>query len=170
MASTAGLSVNEYLHSCYDPDCDYVDGELVERNVGELDHSEVQTLLVGWFLQRRTELGIRVLVEQRVRVSPKRYRVPDVCVLLGGRPQEQVLTNPPFLCIEVLSPEDRMTRVNERIHDFLNSGVRYLWLIDPKTRQAWVYTAGAIQEVADGFLRTQSPDIALPIASLFDES
>ena len=51
MATTTRLAVpvSEYLHSSYSPDCDYVDGELQERNVGELDHAEVQSALVQWF-------------------------------------------------------------------------------------------------------------------------
>jgi hypothetical protein len=42
MPSRTLVSVEEYLHTSYDPDCDYVDGEIVERNVGELDHSDSQ--------------------------------------------------------------------------------------------------------------------------------
>ncbi len=35
MASSTAISVEEYIHSVYRPDCDYVDGEVIERNVGE---------------------------------------------------------------------------------------------------------------------------------------
>lgn len=169
MASTIGISVGEYLHTAYDPDCDYVDGELEERNVGELDHSDLQTAIATWFRNRRKELGIWVLVEQRVKVSPTRFRVPDICVTLGGRPVEQVFETPPFLCIEILSPEDRMTRVQTRIDDYLRAGVPFVWLIDPLDRRAWIYTSVSIREVNDGILRTESPGLAVPLASLFED-
>jgi len=42
MSSTTLVSVSEYLETSYRPDVDYVDGELLERNVGELDHSRLQ--------------------------------------------------------------------------------------------------------------------------------
>ncbi len=48
--------------------------------------------------------------EQRVQVSPTRFRIPDVCVVLG-KPDRQIFRTPPFLCIEILSQDDRMTRM-----------------------------------------------------------
>jgi len=66
-----------------------------------------------------------------VQVSQTRFRVPDVCVALGEAPG-QIFRVPPFLCIEILSPEDRVSRVNERMADYLNFGVPYVWLLDPK--------------------------------------
>ncbi|MGH9629907.1 MAG: Uma2 family endonuclease, partial [Bryobacteraceae bacterium] len=100
------VSIGEYLSSSYDPDMDYVDGELEDRCVGEKDHAKLQLKMVkmldgfGWF----------AIIETRMRVSPTRFRVPDVCVY-EKEPDEQVFTKPPLLVIEVLSPEDRMARM-----------------------------------------------------------
>ncbi len=106
--------MEEYLSTSYRPDCDYVDGQVLERNFGEYDHSRLQTAVAMCLWARRTQWGIEVLVEHRVQVKPNRFRIPDVCVILG-KPGEQILTKPPFICIEVLSPEDRMIRMEERI-------------------------------------------------------
>ena len=46
MKTAALIPVEEYLRTTYDPDCDYVDGEVQERNLGELDHSDLQTEFV----------------------------------------------------------------------------------------------------------------------------
>ena len=107
------ISVEEYLVTSYRPDCDYVDGHIEERNLGEYDHARLQTAITIYFGSRQKQLGITVVVEQRVQVSPTRFRVPDVCVILG-KTSEQIFRTAPFLCIEVLSPEDRMKRVEER--------------------------------------------------------
>jgi Uma2 family endonuclease len=96
----------------------------------------------------------------------RRFRVPDVCVVSGSEPQEQVFTSPLFLCIEILSKDDRMTEMQERIHDHLSFGVRYVWIPDPRTRQAYVHTSASSHEVKDA-LRTESPDIVVPLAELF---
>lgn len=163
------ISVREYLHAAYNPDCDLVDGEIELRNVGELDHSDVQTALATWFRVRRKQLGIWVVVEQRVRISNTRYRIPDVCVTLGGRPTEQGYKTPPFLCVEILSPEDRMPRVQNRIDDYLQAGVKFVWLINPVDRRAWIYTNTTIEEAKDGVLRTQSPDLSVPLKEIFED-
>jgi Uma2 family endonuclease len=62
---------------------EYVDGELVERHVGEHKHSRLQTLTVGLLLPLERERGFRVLTEQRFRILGTKhlYRIPDVCVM-----------------------------------------------------------------------------------------
>ena len=159
------VSVEEYLSTSYDPDRDYVDGELEERNVGEKDHSKWQTGVSSYLYVHRKQWGISVFVEQSIRVSATRYRVPDICVTLG-EPEEQVFAGPPFLCIEILSPEDRAERVQRKIADYLRFGVRYIWVIDPRRREAVVYTTSGTH-VAEDVLRTSDPDIAVPLSEMF---
>jgi Uma2 family endonuclease len=116
------ISVEEYLATSYRPDCDYVDGRIEERNAGEWDHGRLQLKIGAYFLARQREWNTYASTEQRVQVREGRFRVPDVCVTLGD-PQERILTRAPFICIEVLSPEDRMIRVEKRIDDYLGMGV-----------------------------------------------
>jgi Uma2 family endonuclease len=162
------ISVEEYLATAYRPDCDYVDGRVMERNLGRRDHSRLQTKLAGFLLNREPNWGIQVYVEQRVQVGPTRFRVPDVCVVLG-RTDEQVLTKPPFICIEILSEEDRMSRMKERLDDYLAMGVPHVWLLDPATRQAYTVTAAAgLREVKEDVLKTTNPDFEIPLRELFE--
>ena len=156
----------EYLSTSYSPDCDYVDGVLVERNVGEKDHSRAQGLLVGYLVNRRKEWKIHVFPEQRVQIKPSRFRVPDVCVVAGAEPDEQILTTPPLVCVEILSPDDRWSRMQEKIDDYLSFGVRHVWVIDPRSRKAYEFTAAGMHEVPE--LRTQNPEIVVPLQALFE--
>jgi Uma2 family endonuclease len=166
MSTAATVLLEEYLQTSYRPDCEYVDGELLERNVGEWDHSRLQGLLYRYLGNREKEWGILVVPEQRVQVKARRFRVPDITVLTGPAPTGGIITDPPFLCIEVLSPEDRMQQMQERIDDYLTFGVRYVWLIHPGTRRAFVYTAEGVREVKDGLLSTSDPDIRVPLSEL----
>jgi len=161
------IPVSEYLSTSYDPDCDYVDGELLERNVGEYDHGRLQGVLFAYFFAREKQWGVNVVVEQRVQVSKTRFRVPDVCVLAGGKPDEQIFTRPPMFCIEILSPEDTMSRMQERISDYLAFGVSHVWVPDPRTKRAYDYTAGGMHESKDGVLRIDNSQIAVPLAEIF---
>ena len=106
------------------------------------------------------------MVAQRIQVKARRVRVPDICVLVGGPPAGPIVQSPPFLCIELLSPSDRMAEMQERIDDYLNFGVRYVWLIHPSTRRAFVYTSDRMEEAKDGMLRTENPDIYVLLSEL----
>jgi Uma2 family endonuclease len=167
MESAALISVAEYLRTAYSPDCDYVDGEVQERNLGELDHSDLQGEFIHYFRSRRRQWKVYAYPEQRVQVSPTRFRIPDVCVYVGEAPKDQIFRTPPFICIEVLSPEDRTARFQQRIDDYLAFGVRYVWVIDPATRRAWVHIKDGVHEAKDGVLRTAEPTLTVPLAEIF---
>ncbi len=167
MPSRTLVSVDEYLHTSYDPDCDYVDGEIVERNVGERDHSELQGEIYAYIRSLRQRLHVHPFIEQRVQVSPTRFRVPDVCIVAGSKPTEQIFTKPPFVAVEILSRDDRVSQMQERIDDYLRFGVCYVWVIDPRTRRAWVYTSEGAIEAKDGILRTENPALELPLPEIF---
>jgi Uma2 family endonuclease len=133
MATILRIPLDEYLGTSYRPDREYVDGEIRERNVGKWEHARVQWLLALWFGTHEKEWGIVGSTEQRVRVSESRVRVPDLVVLSAG-PQPEVLTEPPLLVIEILSPDDSYSDTQERAQDYRAMGVETVWIIDPKTR------------------------------------
>lgn len=166
MSVATVVPLSEYLNTSYRPDCDYLEGELLERNVGEWDHARLQGLLSRYLSNREKQLGILVVLAQRVQVRQRRFRVPDITVLAGPRPEGGMITEPPFLCVEILSPRDRVVEMQDRIHDYLDFGVRYVWLIDPRTRLTFVYTADSVQEVKNGVLSTKDPDIRVALSEL----
>ncbi|MGI8991971.1 MAG: Uma2 family endonuclease [Bryobacteraceae bacterium] len=162
------VSIEEYLHSSYEGDCDYVDGELVERNVGEKQHGKLQVAIHAYYYGRRRKTGVHPFIEQRIRVSATRYRVPDVCLTVG-EPPEEVFTGAPLAVIEVLSPEDRISRMQIKVDDFIRMGVRYIWVVDPASRRAYAHSSEGSSEIKDGILRTMNPDTALPLQEIFEE-
>ena len=169
MKAATLVPVEEYLRTAYKPDCDYVDGEVLERNVGERDHGKVQRELIYIFRSNQKKWNVHVYPEQRVQISGRRFRVPDICVVAGAEPEDQIFRTPPLICIEILSKDDRQDRMQDKIDDFLNFGVRYVWVINPRNRRAWVYTKDGSREVKDGVLRTSDPDLELMLSELFPE-
>jgi len=171
MASGTLISVEEYLNTAYRPDRDYVAGDIIERHMGEHDHGWLQTLLGVLFYAREAEWHVRAVVELRVQVAPDRFRIPDVCVVRKGV-FEQVVTRPPVLCIEVLSKDDTAGGLEERVRDYLRFGVPTVWVVDPRTRLAFIYTPDGIRhEVSDGILRAANPGypgIEISRAALFE--
>jgi Uma2 family endonuclease len=166
MAVSAQISVDEYLHTMYHPDCDYVDGMVEERNLGEVDHGLAQLRLGHFFMGLLHQTGLLPMTEVRMQISPTRFRIPDVAVT-RGKPKEQILTEPPLLCIEILSPEDRMSRMNTRIQEYLNFGVPVVWLVDPAERRVWVYRKSGMKEATES-VSLDGTDISVPFSEIFD--
>lgn len=160
------VPISEYLESVYRPDHEYIDGELLERNVGELEHSRFLMLLSYYLSQREGGWGIVVLPTLRVQVKATRFRVPDVTVIKGALPSTPILEAPPFLCIEILSRGDSMDDMQDRIDDYLAFGVPHVWIVNPRKLRAFHHTPNGMQEAKDGILRTVNPDIAVPIRDL----
>ena len=146
MSVNALVSIEEYLTSAYDPDVDYVDGDLEDRYVGEKDHAKLQVRMLQLFGKLNTKWF--VIIETRMRVSPTRFRVPDVCVY-AQEPDEQVFTTPPLAVLEVLSPDDRMSRMQRKLEDYYTMGCRNIWILDPWEKKAFEYNGTATTEVYD---------------------
>jgi Uma2 family endonuclease len=130
-AATSFVTVEEYLRSSFEPDAEYVDGEIEERAVGEYDHSAWQRAIVFWFQQQAKAGQIRVCPELRVQVSPTCFLVPDVTLLDRNRPIEQIVTHPPVAVFEILSPADTLKRVMAKCGRYEAMGIRTILVIDP---------------------------------------
>jgi len=133
MEISTPIPLSAYLQTTFRPDREFVDGKVIERNVGAWAHARTISLLASWIGRHEADWNVMVSVEQRIRVSPTRVRVPDLVVLRPG-PQPDVLTAPPLLLIEILSPDDTYSALEERCQDYLALGVETIWIIDPRTR------------------------------------
>lgn len=163
------ISVEEYLTTSYRPDCDYVDGEIEERNLGEKEHSIVQRALIFLFLTHQKNWNVEVFPELRVQVKPTRYRVPDITVVQAGVSWQRILHEPALLFIEILSPEDRLSKVRERIDDYLDLGTEHVWIVDPESRKAYVCSKTGFQEPAGGVLEVPGTPVRVVLSELFAE-
>ncbi len=167
MAASTQIPVEEYLNTAYHPDRDYLDGVVEERNLGERDHSWIQGRLVSFFMSRFGETGIGALPEWRFHVKSTRFRVPDVVVTLG-KPDEQILSKPPLLCIEILSPEDTVSKTNQRIQEYLKFAVPVVWLVDPAEKTVWIYRSNGMEEASGSSIKLDGTSIEIPFSEVFD--
>jgi len=159
------ISLEEYRHAHYEPDMDYVDGFLEERNTCLLDHSEIQGMLTAIFRNHRTEWGVEAYISLRVQVGPTRFRIADVCVMLADWKHLEQKT--PLLCLEVKSEEYSLEREVARAQDYLQMGVREVWIFDPQKRTAYVLRGSEMTEQREGVLKLAGTPIELDLASLF---
>ena len=147
------IGVEEYLELVLDdrPEPDYVDGEVVERALPTPTHSEIQALLILMFAPLISRFGLLLRPEIRVRIQPHRFRVVDLAVFQGARPEGRYATAPPIVAIEIVSPDDRHSSLAHRLEDYRRWGVPNVWLVDPDLKRLYRYSeAGLLQFPALG--------------------
>jgi Uma2 family endonuclease len=166
------ISVEEYLSTSYRPDCDYIDGKVLERNMGEKPHARLQIFFARFFAQFEDDLNVETLTEQRLQTGEKRYRIPDVMLAVGS--DKLIVSTAPLLCIEILSSEDRMKAVQERIDDYARMGVPCSWVVDPCRGTAFTSGPDAIlHEVGSHkgqpYLTVPRTPISIEVDAIFAE-
>ena len=135
MSTPATVPFEEYLHTTYEPDREYVNGQLVERNAGEYFHSAMLGLICGALGARKAERRYHTFISLRVRVSDEpRIRVPDICVKALPYEKTPILVRP-NMAIEVISPEDEVSNMLTKIGDYLAAGIPHIWIVDPYKRR-----------------------------------
>ena len=166
MSVGALISLDEYLKTSYDPDLEYVDGVLEERNLGDWLHSLIQRNLI--LALSRKYPHVFAVPELRSQTKSTRYRLPDVCVLLAP-PKTKFLLDAAFLTIEILSEDDKMTKVIEKLEEYEGKGVPNIWLIDPRLRKMSVYSGGNLHEVRSDVIVTEAAAGTAPLELTRDE-
>lgn len=163
------ISVEEYLSTSYEPDCEFDDGVIVERNLGEFEHSFLQIFLGTIFTNNMDTWKVFGLTEQRVQIKPCKFLVPNLCVLRMGYPREKILTHPPLIAIEIMSPEDTIRRAAAKAAEYLEFGVEHVWVIDPSARVAYRGTLNGLQLIPSGELAIPETPILVRISELFEK-
>lgn len=163
------ISIEEYLSTNYEPDCEYDEGVIVERNLGEFEHSFLQTLLATIFTTSMEAWEVYGLTEQRIQIAPRKFRIPDVCVLRVGAVAEDILTKPPLIAIEILSPEDTIRRATRKAAEYDQFGIEHVWVIDPQARVAYRGCPAGLERVPSGELAVADTPILIRVAELFEK-
>ncbi len=165
MAARTALSFKEYLHTSFpDLDHEYRDGEVVERTLPDYFHGKIQCRLAGLFGALQSRLPLYPCTETRMRLSPGLVLIPDVAVFYRSEPGHLPDT-PPLIAVEILSPDDRLTAVREKLERYKAWGVPHVWLVDPHYRHLYTCDAG-LTEVA----RFEIPDLDIAVGpeDIFD--
>ncbi|MEO5925888.1 MAG: Uma2 family endonuclease [Bryobacteraceae bacterium] len=163
MGAKTAISVAEYLRTSYpDLDREYRDGEVLERTLPDYLHSRTQVFLVAFFLALQKTLGLFVCSELRVQIGPGLFRIPDISVFQVAQ-AVPVPGTPPFIAIEILSPDDRMSEVLSKLHEYRQWGVPHVWLVDPHAKRMFTCDAGLVEvpvlRVPEFHLEVQPNDI-----------
>lgn len=132
------MTVETYLHTSFEnPDREHRDGRLVRRSLPDYLHSRVQGVVGVFFAELRPGLPVYPAFSVRLKLRERLYLVPDVAVFYPNEPKERVPSSPPFVAIEILSPDDRMTDVRNKLAEYRQWGVSHVWLVDPHSKRMY---------------------------------
>ena len=161
MSTAALVSVEEYLRLTEKPNCEYEEGVVHPKAMPTFLHSWIQGAL--WTLLGKQ--GALALAELTVRLSPTQYLVPDVCVV--QKIEQPYPTEPVLLCVEILSPKDRLGAMLAKCELYHAWGVPFCWVIHPETRIAWEYHLGGEPVRLDETGVLRAGELVVAMAELF---
>ena len=139
MATATLISLDQYLHTGFERDVEYVDGVLQERPMVLSVHGLVQAQIAAWFMNHAKEWDLKAAVEVRTRVAPTRVRLPDMVV--GPRRRwPETLVEPPLLVVEIVSPSDTFGHIDELVVDYRAMRIPNIWIVQPTHRLGWIAT------------------------------
>ncbi|HUJ50807.1 MAG TPA: Uma2 family endonuclease [Bryobacteraceae bacterium] len=148
MLANSQIGVEEYLALAFPdrPEPDYVHGEVVERALPTPIHAQIQSLLSVLFAPLQKRVRLITMSELRVRIEARLFRVIDFAVYRDSRPAGRFATDPAFIAIEIVSPDDNYHNLTQRLEDYRRWGVPHVWLIDPWLKRVYEHTeAGLLQ-------------------------
>jgi len=159
--------------------CELVRGELVTMPYEGFEHGRMVIDVVASLVDFVKDNSLGEVVGPRtgfqIGHDPDTVRAPDVGFVCAQRvPAEPVkgyFPGPPDLAVEVLSPDDRAGEVLAKVRDWLQSGCRRVWVVDPRTRTVSVYrSASEIVVLSESDTLTDEellPGFRLPVAEIF---
>lgn len=160
--------------------CELIDGVLVEKGMGYRE-SILATALAAMlraFVKPRN-LGIVSGPDGMLRLFPGLVRIPDVAFAswdrIPGRkiPLEPIPDLSPELVVEVLSQSNTEAEMQRKLREYFDSGVRLVWLIDPRQRLVRVFSDGMLTATLTAGDALTADDILsgfrLPLEELFSE-
>jgi Uma2 family endonuclease len=163
MSAAATVSVEDYLHRTEKPYCEYVDGVLYPKAMPTKLHALIQKMLMTLLGKQ----GVEALSEVTVRLSPTKYLIPDV--IAAPVIQSPYPTDPVLLCVEILSPEDRVGAMLAKCEQYHAWGVPFCWIVDPEKQTAWQYHSGGEPERVDRRGTLTAGELKVRLEELFSE-
>jgi Uma2 family endonuclease len=152
------------------------EGELIEMTRPAYLHNRILMRLSGelFIYFKSNPIGEVLNSENLYALSSATRRAPDVGIILGDRQKElqgaKVIYVIPDIAVEILSPSETQRKIHRKLKQYFAAGVKEVWLIDPESREAEIWTGSAlsdVRDVADTLASPLLPGFSLSLSDLF---
>jgi Uma2 family endonuclease len=173
--ATKSTTIEEYLSEPAYEHSEYVNGAVVELNLGTKQHARIASRCaykLEQYLEQHPGGSVYVELRCRLRIGGQTcYRLPDVCYVLSPF-EERYLERAPDLCAEIRSPDDSISNSIAKFADYFANGCKLGWLILPEEQSVLVLTPGTpaptVARISDALGGgSLLPGLQIPVASLF---
>jgi Uma2 family endonuclease len=179
-AATSGISfvtAEEYLRDPAYERCEYVDGEILERPMGDWKHNLLQCRIAALLYAYAKARGYRAGTELTSRMEvdgSTRYRIPDAglneVVRVDSRRHH---VGAPTLAVEILPPSDRLKSAFAKAAEYLENGSKVVWLVDPDNRSVIIFLPHSTPKILEiGDTLSASPafeGLEISLVELFED-
>ena len=170
-AAVKSFSLEDFLASPEtEPESEYFDNEIIQKPMPKGKHSAIQGEFTSF-------INIALRLERIARAFPELHCtfggisiVPDISVFRWDRIVRDsngeianVFNIPPDWMIEILSPDQRQTKLVKKILFALENGTEIAWLIDPDEKVIFIYRANQALQIYD------RPEQVLPMPDFASE-
>ena len=136
------LTLEEFLESDLEG-YEYIKGELIPMPPTSVEHGYISVNLSSLlhFYVRENQLGRVLISETGFRVG-ERVLMPDIAFISTDRLPDDLSKSspiPPDLAVEVVSPSDILSRIQEKVFAYLEAGTQLVWVLEPRARTVTVY-------------------------------
>jgi Uma2 family endonuclease len=155
-----------------------VDGKLVEKMMSSVA-TETAGLVTGHlFVHTYSKRLGKIYPEQSFQcfsIPPDQVRRPDIAFVTAERATavepEGHISVVPDIAIEIVSPNDKIYELDEKIEEYRSAGVKLIWVVNPNSRKVTIYRPDhtVTELLQDDILKGESvlPDFAVPVRELF---
>jgi Uma2 family endonuclease len=165
MAPAANLvSVEEYLATHYEPNCEYEDGVVYPKPMPTFDHAAIIAHLI--YLIRSGYPNLIALPELTVRIRENKWLVPDLVIQPAVNREKPYPTEPLPLCVEVAFPGQGVGALLAKCEQYHRRGVPTTWVIDPASRRAWVYHRNSAPNEVPPHGNLEAEGISIPLPAI----
>jgi len=182
--TTKPMTADEFSEWCSRPEnagkrVELVRGEIIEMpSAGEIHGTVcwwIGALLAMYVLKRGKGRATSNDTGVGVEEGPDTVRGPDLCFFDESRPLDQLnwkhSRQIPALVIEVVSPNDKPNKINQRIGDYLRRGIPLVWIVDPEDKTVGVHRKSELPRTLDENDQLTGenvlPDLTIPVVDLF---
>jgi Uma2 family endonuclease len=151
----------------------------IEKTPGTMDISQLYIWLninqfFLRFLQRYPVQG-SLVTEADIFLEEEMHRRPDICfltnaqILAGKKEKIQI----PGFVIEIISPNDKANKVQRKVQDYLQAGVRVVWNVYPMLKEVHIFENAGASLIRRGdelcSVEAVIPGFAIAVSEIFKE-